>query len=133
MTLADVLALHEGCGLPVPVQLFVTSEPHRFITRFEAIRNELDAAEKRASARESVDEYEDEGYEGEVEGEEGDAEVYEEGADGENEGDEAEGEYDEEQPEGECVGEEAEGEYAEEEREYTARVAQAEARADRRP
>lgn len=48
----DILALHEGCGLPTPVQLFVTTQPHRFISRFEAIRREIEAAEERERSAE---------------------------------------------------------------------------------
>jgi hypothetical protein len=102
ITLLDVLELHEGCGLPTPVQLFVTDVPHRFITRFEAIQREVAAAEARESGRNSAEAEEagaggDEGvYEevgdetiedegeggGEVEGEDGEgAEAYEYGDD----------------------------------------------------
>lgn len=67
----DILALHEGCGLPTPVQLFVTTQPHRFISRFEAIRREIEAAEERersAEGEEGAKEAEVDELEPELEG-----------------------------------------------------------------
>ncbi|CAK9787286.1 unnamed protein product [Cutaneotrichosporon oleaginosum] len=69
VTLLDLLALHEGCGLPTPVQLFVTDEPHRFITRFEAIRREVEAAEERERTAEGAEEWGEEWASEEGEGE----------------------------------------------------------------
>lgn len=58
ITLVDLLTVHEGCGLPIPVAMFVDVHPHRFITRFEAIKREIQkAAEEHAgeNADEDVD------------------------------------------------------------------------------
>nr|ODN88513.1 hypothetical protein L204_06368 [Cryptococcus depauperatus CBS 7855] len=64
ITFLELLQLHRGCDLPEPVQLYLTWEPSRFVTRFNAIQSELQIIkEKSASADgqgESIGEYQDE-------------------------------------------------------------------------
>ena len=44
------MQLHYACDLPTPVQLYMIFEPHRFITRFNAIQQEVHVqAERRQS------------------------------------------------------------------------------------
>ncbi|ODN84654.1 hypothetical protein L202_00557 [Cryptococcus amylolentus CBS 6039] len=69
ITFLEFVILYHGCELAEPVQLYLTWEPSRFITRFNAIQSELEMMRSKSdsSAIGSGDEYE--------EGEE----VYEEG------------------------------------------------------
>lgn len=43
ITLLEFAQVHYGCGLPNPIQLYISFEPHRFITRFNAIQQEVQA------------------------------------------------------------------------------------------
>lgn len=49
ITLLELAQVHYGCGLPNPIQLYVSFEPHRFITRFNAIQQEVQAQLRRES------------------------------------------------------------------------------------
>ncbi|KAK4689745.1 hypothetical protein P7C73_g348, partial [Tremellales sp. Uapishka_1] len=42
ITFLELIRLHQECDLPEPVQLYISFEPNRFITRFIAIRKELE-------------------------------------------------------------------------------------------
>lgn len=54
ITLLELAQVHYGCGLPAPIQLYISFEPHRFITRFNAIQQEVQAQMK-ALAEEAVE------------------------------------------------------------------------------
>lgn len=54
ITLLELAQVHYGCGLPAPIQLYVTFEPNRFITRFNMIQQEVQAQMK-AIAEEQVE------------------------------------------------------------------------------
>ena len=47
ITFLELLQLHHGCGLPKPVQLHISFETNRFITRFNAISSELKVQSER--------------------------------------------------------------------------------------
>ncbi|WWD15986.1 hypothetical protein CI109_100410 [Kwoniella shandongensis] len=49
ITFLELIHLHHGCGLPTPVQLYLSWETSRFITRFNAIQAELDAVNDKQS------------------------------------------------------------------------------------
>ncbi|WVQ98853.1 hypothetical protein IAU59_005984 [Kwoniella sp. CBS 9459] len=49
ITFLELIALHHECGLPEPVQLYLTWEESRFITRFNAIQTEVEAVRRRRS------------------------------------------------------------------------------------
>ncbi|KAK8869744.1 hypothetical protein IAR55_000312 [Kwoniella newhampshirensis] len=49
ITFLELILLYQGCGLPTPVQLHLSWETSRFITRFNAIQEELDAVNIRRS------------------------------------------------------------------------------------
>ncbi|OCF36485.1 hypothetical protein I316_01734 [Kwoniella heveanensis BCC8398] len=49
ITFLELITLHHECGLPEPVQLYLTWEESRFITRFNAIQSELEAVRRRRS------------------------------------------------------------------------------------
>ncbi|WVQ71651.1 hypothetical protein IAR50_001191 [Cryptococcus sp. DSM 104548] len=70
ITFLEFIILYHGCELPEPVQLYLTWEPSRFITRFNAIQSELEMMHSKSDSSDvgSGDEYEEEyqeGYEGE--------------------------------------------------------------------
>ncbi|WVQ78332.1 hypothetical protein IAT38_000417 [Cryptococcus sp. DSM 104549] len=74
ITFIELLHLHQGCELPEPVQLHLTWESGRFITRFNAIQSELAAVQSRSTSEEMEEghgEYarSDAGGEGEEDGE----------------------------------------------------------------
>ncbi|WRT67236.1 uncharacterized protein IL334_004202 [Kwoniella shivajii] len=50
ITFLELILLHHGCGLPEPVQLYLSWEESRFITRFNAIQVELEAAKERSES-----------------------------------------------------------------------------------
>nr|XP_019042340.1 hypothetical protein I302_08942 [Kwoniella bestiolae CBS 10118]OCF21270.1 hypothetical protein I302_08942 [Kwoniella bestiolae CBS 10118] len=50
ITFLELILLHHGCGLPEPVQLYLTWEESRFITRFNAIQTELEAMRRRSES-----------------------------------------------------------------------------------
>ncbi|WWC69354.1 uncharacterized protein I206_103293 [Kwoniella pini CBS 10737] len=50
ITFLELILLHHGCGLPEPVQLYLSWEEPRFITRFNAIQAELDAVRERSES-----------------------------------------------------------------------------------
>ena len=47
ITFLDLLQLHHGCDLAIPVQLYISFEPNRFITRYNAISRELKSQDER--------------------------------------------------------------------------------------
>ncbi|OCF55758.1 hypothetical protein L486_06509 [Kwoniella mangroviensis CBS 10435] len=55
ITFLELILLHHGCGLPEPVQLYLSWEESRFITRFNAIQTELEAMRKRSESVEAVE------------------------------------------------------------------------------
>ncbi|WVQ69963.1 uncharacterized protein L199_008187 [Kwoniella botswanensis] len=55
ITFLELILLHHGCGLPEPVQLYLSWEESRFITRFNAIQTELEAMRKRSESAEAVE------------------------------------------------------------------------------
>lgn len=83
ITLLELAQVHYGCGLPAPMQLYVSFEPHRFITRFNAIQQEV-LAQMKALADEAV-EVEVE-FAGEIREGEGGEEAYFDGDQGEQHG-----------------------------------------------
>lgn len=78
ITLLEFLQLHQGCDLPIPVQLHVSFEPSRFITRFQAIQKELETQVARRKSM-VVEDVGEENVEGAEEGGEDGEEALEEG------------------------------------------------------
>ncbi|WVR05148.1 hypothetical protein IAU60_002160 [Kwoniella sp. DSM 27419] len=49
ITFLELIVLHHDCGLPKPVQLYLTWKDSRFITRFNAIQHEVNAMKEQHS------------------------------------------------------------------------------------
>ncbi|WVO22005.1 uncharacterized protein IAS62_003325 [Cryptococcus decagattii] len=62
ITFLELMNLYHGCDLPEPVQLHLSWESSRFITRFSAIQSELEAARSRSTSEELVHDQEDQHY-----------------------------------------------------------------------
>lgn len=62
ITFLELMNLYHGCDLPEPVQLHLSWESSRFITRFSAIQSELEAAGSRSTSEELVHDQEDQDY-----------------------------------------------------------------------
>ncbi|KIR53148.1 hypothetical protein I315_04184 [Cryptococcus gattii Ru294] len=62
ITFLELMNLYHGCDLPEPVQLHLSWESSRFITRFSAIQSELEAARSRSTSEELVHDQEDQDY-----------------------------------------------------------------------
>ncbi|WVF72083.1 hypothetical protein IAT40_006895 [Kwoniella sp. CBS 6097] len=56
ITFLELITLHHECGLPEPVQLYLTWEESRFVTRFNAIQMELEAVKRRRSESAQIEE-----------------------------------------------------------------------------
>lgn len=71
VTFLELVQMYHDCELPQPMELHVEFQPHRFITRFNAIQKELDSREVVYLEDEEDDEEE---QDGEIQGEAGDRE-----------------------------------------------------------
>ncbi|OXG44602.1 hypothetical protein C359_00773 [Cryptococcus neoformans Bt120] len=117
ITFLELMNLYHGCDLPEPVQLHLSWESSRFITRFNAIQSELEAARSRSTSEEQPHDQGDQDYNGvkghtekKLESNEGDHD--DEDEDGYEEYGEEEVAYDDES---ENIGGNVENEYTDEE------------------
>lgn len=114
ITFLELMNLYHGCDLPEPVQLHLSWESSRFITRFNAIQSELEAARSRSTSEEPPHDQENQDYSGVK----GHTEKKLESSGGDDDDDEYE-EYVEEEAayddEPENIGESVEDEYTDEE------------------
>jgi hypothetical protein len=83
VTFLELVQMYHDCELPHPMELHLEFQPHRFITRFNAIQKELEAREVIY-----IEDDEEEGEEGSVEEIQEGAHVHEDQhvQDGEGEG-----------------------------------------------
>lgn len=115
ITFLELMNLYHGCDLPEPVQLHLSWESSRFITRFNAIQSELEAARSRSTSEEPPHDQENQDYSGVK----GHTEKKLESSGGDDDDDDEYEEYVEEEAayddEPENIGESVEDEYTDEE------------------